>query len=72
VEEKLKSGYYLSTNGHATTVFQINGAKIEWYNQNAIKDWGQGRYEINKKDSVIEIAFDQLCVSSPEVRPFES
>jgi hypothetical protein len=71
VDEKLKSGYYLSTHGHATTVFQIKGTSIEWYNQNAIRDWGQGKYKINKEDSVIEITFEQLWTSQEKKRDEE-
>ena len=63
VDPKLKDGYYLSSHGHATILYEIDGEKIEWYLDNVTKSWGQGKYEIVQTDSVIIINLAKLMTS---------
>ncbi len=55
-ETKLKDGYYTSSHGHVTVLYKIDGYNIEWYRDNVIKSWGQGKFEIIQTDSVMKIS----------------
>jgi hypothetical protein len=63
VETNLKDGYYTSSHGHATVLYKIDGDNVEWYLDNVIKSWGQGKYKIVQTDSVIKITLTQLKTS---------
>ena len=63
VETKLKDGYYTSSHGHATVLYKIDGDNVEWYLDNVIKSWGQGKYEIEQMDSVMRISLTRLKTS---------
>jgi hypothetical protein len=63
VETKLKDGYYMSSHGHATVLYKIDGDNVEWYRDNVIKSWGQGKYEIIQTDSVMKISLSKLKTS---------
>ena len=63
VETKLKDGYYMSSQGHVTVLYKIDGDNIAWYRDNAIKSWGQGKYEIIRTDSVMKISLRKLKTS---------
>jgi hypothetical protein len=63
IETKLKDGYYTSSHGHATVLYKIEGDNIEWYRDNVIKSWGQGKYEIIQTDSVMKISLSKLKTS---------
>ena len=63
VEKKLKDGYYTSSLGHATILYKIEGDNIEWYLDNVIKSWGQGKYELMQTDSSVKITLTKLKTS---------
>ena len=63
VDAKLKDGYYISSHGHVTLLYGINGDKIEWQLDNAIKSWGEGKYEILQADSVMRISLKRFMAS---------
>jgi hypothetical protein len=63
IETKLKDGYYTSSHGHATVLYKIDGDNVEWYLDNVIKSWGQGKYEIKQTDSVMRISLTRLKTS---------
>jgi len=63
VDKKLKDGYYISSHGHATVLYKIDGNKIECYLDNVLKSWGQGKYEIVPTDSVANISLAKLKTS---------
>jgi hypothetical protein len=63
IETKLKDGYYTSSHGHATVLYKIDGDNVEWYLDNVIKSWGQGKYEIRQTDSVMRISLTRLKTS---------
>jgi hypothetical protein len=63
VETKLKDGYYTSSHGHSTVLFRIDGDNVEWYLDNVIKSWGQGKYQIAQTDSVIKVSLTKLKTS---------
>jgi hypothetical protein len=63
VGTKLKNGYYTSSHGHSTVLFRIDGNNVEWYLDNVIKSWGQGKYQIAQTDSVIKVSLTKLKTS---------
>lgn len=60
---KVKQGCYFSTHGHASTLFRIDGDKIEWYSDNVMKAWGRGTYELHEADSTMKITFNEIWKS---------
>ena len=65
VDTKLKDGYYVSSHGHSTILYKIDGDKIEWYRDNEAKSWGLGKYKIVLTDSAIIVSLDKLKTSRP-------
>jgi hypothetical protein len=63
VDKKFKDGYYTSSNGHATVLYKIDGNNIEWYLDNVLKSWGQGKYEILQTDSAARITLRKIKTS---------
>lgn len=62
-KSKVKEGCYFSTHGHASTLFKIEGDKIEWYSDNVMKAWGRGKYTLSEADSIIKITYDEIWES---------
>lgn len=62
-KSKVKEGCYFSTHGHVSTLFKIEGDKVEWYRDNEMKVWGCGRYTLSESDSIIKITYDEIWES---------
>ncbi|SRR5690606_4071216 len=62
-KSKMKQGCYFSTHGHASTLFKIEGDRIEWYSDNVMKAWGHGQYALSEADSIIKITYDEIWKS---------
>lgn len=62
-KSKMKEGCYFSTHGHASTLFKIEGDKIEWYSDNVMKAWGRGKYTLSEADSMMKITYDEIWKS---------